>query len=320
MDILDQPPDEEHFPVRELDRVATAHGPVFVGCDAALRWRLLVSVSPETHVEPDEESRGIQLGARQLVDRGVTRYFVELVCLMPRLSRLFVIMATDILERLVESPETPVEVAVTTLSEWRELLERAASKVDERHLLGAYGELNQVRKLVEIDPGLAVAWRGPDNERHDIEKNGIAIEVKAKSSRGPVVLINGIQQLEVPHDGQLALIVQVIERDAKGEAIADLIRRMTDLGADRTELFDGLAKLGIREDDEGLRDVRFTVRNEEAYLVDSDFPRLVSTDLIKGHLHPTIRSLTYGVDLSSAAHARMTAEELSAYRLRMAGR
>lgn len=320
MDILVPPSEAEHFPVRELDRVATTHGPVFVGRDTALRWHLLMSISPKTLVEPDDESRGIQLGARELVDRGVHRHFVELVCLMPRLSRLFVIMATDMLERLLETPEAPVEVAASTLSEWRELLERATRKVDEQRLMAAFSELNQVRKLAEVDPGLAGAWRGPDNEQHDIEKNRMAVEVKAKKSQGSVVLINGIRQLEAPRDGQLVLVVQVIERDAEGEAVADVVQDMTDLGADRAMLLDGLAKLGIRETDQGMRDVRFVVRREEAYLVDSSFPRLVPTDLIAGHVHPAIRSLTYGVDLSSAVEARMTAEEVSQYRRGMAGR
>ncbi|MEQ9318246.1 MAG: hypothetical protein RIF41_03765, partial [Polyangiaceae bacterium] len=131
LSVLEEPEGRAHFPVRELTGVSTAFGPVFVGLDPARRFHLLLSIGAETHLDTDYESRGIHLDRRELVDDGETRHLVDLVCVMPRLQRLFVILASDVLERLLEAPAQPAVVAASALDDWRDLLARAAQRVDE---------------------------------------------------------------------------------------------------------------------------------------------------------------------------------------------
>lgn len=318
MEVLSAPDGAAQFPVRELEGVETAFGPVFVGCDAGQRWHLLLTVSNDAIVVADHESRGIHVGRRELVDAGTPRKFVELICVMPRLTRLFVIIGVDVLERLLATPEAPAEVVGETISEWRELVERAARKVHENQVRAVFGELYQLRELVHFDPRMVTAWRGPDNEAHDLERDGLAIEVKSKKRPGPTVAINGIDQLRVPAEGELVLVVHVIEKDETGENVGDLADAIASLGGDRSIVLDGLGKLGVDPLDPRVVALRFTVRSELAYRVESGFPRLVRDDLVEGHLHPAIRAISYTLDLSSAEDARLTPAELTAYRERLA--
>ena len=318
MALLDGPERNSQFPVRELSGVATTHGPVFVGIDPALCWHLMMSVSGDEVVRQDHRSSGVHIQPRELVDGRQRRRFVELVCTKPRLNRLFVIIAADVLERLLEQPSAAQKVLSDTIEQWRELLRRAAQQVDEARLRGAFGELHQLRHLVALDVAAAAGWKGPDGAPHDIELGSLAIEVKSKGRSGSVVVISGLEQLDEPTGGELVLITQVVEWDDAGQSIGDVVRDIGEMGGDRGLLLDGLAKLGIDPDDEQCARLRMTVRDEKAYAVGPEFPRLIASDLSSGHLHPAIRKLTYSVDLSSSAV--LTEQELQSFRERMVTR
>ncbi len=320
LSVLEEPEGRAHFPVRELTGVSTAFGPVFVGLDPARRFHLLLSIGAETHLDTDYESRGIHLDRRELVDDGETRHLVDLVCVMPRLQRLFVILASDVLERLLEAPAQPAVVAASALDDWRDLLARAAQRVDEARVRGVFGELHQLLRLVEVEPALVEAWRGPDNERHDLEVRGLAIEVKSKKRPGNVVQINGVEQLLAPNGGELLLVVQIVERDDSGSTLSELVDAIVTAAGNRDVLVDGLAKLGIDLDADGVRGWRFIVRDERAFRIEPGFPRIVPSDFVEGHVHPAVRSVAYTIDLASVSEAARTPEELKGFRQRMVGR
>ena len=310
-DVLEKPIEDQGLEVRELF-IGDVDGPWFAGCGIDGTWHVLVPAKAHEEIQPDKGSKGIQVEARELMDGGKRRHFVDLVCRIPRLRRLFLLVAEDLLTRLDGKSDVSTR-ASETLADWRELLARASRPVSEQRLLGVYAELLQLRELIRINPMSARCWRGPDGEVHDLESGGIAIEVKARSQRGQRVRINGLRQLVAAPGGRLALAVVTLDRASNGENIGELLGSLASMGADQELLLDKLAKQGVDPSESAARQARFCLRDERVFEVREDFPRLTPAELA-APLHSAISQLSYSIDLGAAAHCELSAAEVEKLR------
>lgn len=300
---------------RKLRDIHANGGSAFVAIDGDGRWHVLLPLQSGSTAVSDTRSQGIRIQPRGLVDGGREQMFLDLFCLIPRLRRMFLLIAVDILEHVNEHADV-VRLALDTLEDWRELLARAAQPVSEATRLGVFGELWQLRELLRLGSSADGVWRGPDGEAHDLERAGVAIEVKTSLKRGSQVTINGIGQLGIPDSGHLALCVMVFESHENGETLLELVRSLQPLGANMENLLDGLAKLGIEPEDPTAKDTRYSLRDEHFFSITRDFPKLTSADLVSKALHPAIRKLTYSIGVDAIQPFLMTPQEVALHRAR----
>lgn len=300
LELLSSPDSEGALFVREIRSVSTEAGSVLVGVDASGRGHLLLAVDPASEKRAQPEGSSISAHRRDLRHGDDTHVFVDVVCLEPRLRRLFGLLCTDLLERLVQSPADPEAVVATTLDEWRELVAAARRPIDEARARGLFGELHQLLQLLEVDATAIECWRGPEASEHDLSRGGRAVEVKSLARRSSLVEIHGIRQLEPPADGQLALAVQAVETRSEGTSLGSIIALVERSCSDAGLFNDRLALMGLEASDPALDAFRFEVTDVRFYDVTEEFPRLVTQDLVRGHLHPAIRTLSYVLDISTA--------------------
>lgn len=301
LELIASPPTAGELSVRELQAVPTAHGPTVVGVDGMGGVHLLLAVDGREHGGKFARGASVSASRRTLLLHEREIAFVDVACRVPHLRRLFSMLCTDILERIIDRPDDPEDIVVDALDEWRALLAKAAAPLDERRARGLFGELHQLALLLELDDRAVDCWRGPESGEHDLVRESLSIEVKSQARKANLVEINGLGQLAAPRGGELALVVQVVESRPDGTSLAAMVDRVATLARDRGQFFDRLALLGILRNDPALETFAFEVTDERWFSVDDGFPRLVSTDLVDGRLHPAIRTLSYVVDLSTAS-------------------
>lgn len=300
LELLSSPDAEGALSVREIGSVTTEAGPVLVGVDASGRGHLLLAIDAGSRERSQPDGPSISAHRRELRQGDETHVFVDVVCLEPRLRRLFGLLCTDLLERIVQSPSDPESIIATTLEEWRELVAAAQRPFNEARARGLFGELHQLLQLLEIDGGAIEYWRGPEASEHDLSRGDRAIEVKSLARWTSLVEIHGVRQLEPPEGGRLALAVQAVETRSEGTSLRALVELVARACSDVTLFNDRLALMGLEAAHPALDSFRFEVTDERFYDVTAGFPRLVRQDLVRGHLHPAIRSLSYVVDISTA--------------------
>ena len=300
IEILSSPDIAGSLSVREISAVATSHGPVLLGLDADARPHLLLAIDPARPAIAQPSGAGVTATRRSLTHGSQGFEFVDVVCLLPRLRGLFGLLCTDLLERLVPNPEDAEATVRATLDDWRTLVARAREPLTESRARGLFGELYELDRLVSLSPRAIQFWCGPEAGEHDLRSGSRAIEVKSRARRGTLLEINGIGQLEPPKGGLLGLVVLVVATSLEGTSLRDMLNRVADRLTDPSLLWDRVALLGIDPTDPSLEAHRFEVLEDHMYSVGPEFPRLVHSDLVQGHLHPAIRALSYVVDIASA--------------------
>jgi hypothetical protein len=144
-------------------------------------------------------------------------------------------------------------------------------------------------------------WTGPERAIHDIRRGSHALEVKGTLSREIVTVeIHGLRQLEAPAGGSLHLVLLRFERDAeRGASVPDLVRSVIDLGVSRHEFVNRLGLYGYdMADEEEYAGNRFNKIEQQVYIVDDDFPRIVRASLVEGDAPEGVVLIRYTVDLT----------------------
>lgn len=302
--------------VRESEEYQVAEQSVIFAVDNGQNRLLLISVAPGTRIQEDRRSSGVQTTSRELIDDGVRRSFLAIVCLKPHLNPLFSIIAAEIIERLQSEPSSPDITAQRVLNRWRELIERAPSELPPREvLIGAFGELYMLRQLVQYEPNSLRFWNGADRAKHDFLARSTALEVKTTTDRNRLhVTIRGHDQLEPPTNGKLYLALLRLERvGSHGESLFDLVEAITGMGADRMLLLSQLAKLDITYDIlNNLKEDRYVVRDELIYRIDETFPKITSASFVGGRLPERVSSVNYQIDLAGQPPHPLSADDVQA--------
>lgn len=306
-------PEEPEIRVRGAG-IELPRGEVLLGIDREGNRHLLMPVAPASRIRVDEKSAGVRVGRRKLEEGGAKRTFVDLSCSMPHLFEHFDIIGREVLHEVATSDEVPDRVAIRVLERWRELLERdrrALPSVDR--LIGLFGELLTLKRLLEHHAGATAWWLGPEGGRHDFVAPFGAVEVKTTRANDDwAVVIHGVGQLAGPSKGGLLLLVFKVEPHPEGRSIPDLVDvLMRELG-DRPGLLEKLKAWGLDSRDlPKLGPYTFEVRETRAYEVTEEFPRIVEQAFKNGKLPSGVRTLEYTIDLSSTPPVPMPDDELN---------
>lgn len=321
-----EPPSSEKDKVEahELDMVTAAQGHPLITVDAASRRHLLIPIAKDKKVAEDRQSTGVHIEANEWGDEGGHRRYVDVVCMKPHLNSLFDMVVFDILMSLPDDPINPDRVCQQVLNQWRELLIRETSKLpDKAALIGVFGELWMLRELTRRSAYAVNAWTGPLGGRFDFFTGSTALEVKSSTQRkGSTITVHGHDQLEPPPECELYLaVLKIEETPMKGENISGLaIQLAEDFGVERRKLFTLLANIHLPPDIiEQCNDLRLRIINSRFYVVNGDFPRIISTSFKGDTLPNSVLSLTYQLDLSTAPPHPLNEKQAELFLDRFAG-
>jgi hypothetical protein len=277
-------------------------GPLRLAVDGAGHRHLLIPVPAKDPAVDDWHSAGVRLRTTvRVVDDAVVR-FLDLECRRDDLNGVFTGLATEVCAIVAAHRETSAYSLTNILESWRELLSGARQRWTVPRLAGLYGELLVLERLLRDDPDATASWVGPSGATQDFSRNTHALEVKTSvSPTGRLVRIHGIDQLERPESGSLALIwarVNALERGVADD-IPSCVQRCL-ASASSAALLSRLDQIGLPSlASVELHEISFDLVERRIYEVDSSFPRITPDQFI-GHAVPGgVHHVEYIVDLDT---------------------
>lgn len=253
---------------------------------------------------PEEDIGVVLLRNRELETAQGQRMFVVLACLEPSLRDAFDRFLEAVLLACEARPDRhPGVVASEVLADWRSLLQSRRPGLGRRELAALLAELLTLEQVLDADPRRRVdVWIGPTAQRHDLRRGDHAVEVKSTLSHTDRrITVHGLDQLEVPPGGSLALAWWRLEAVPEGSlSVFGIADRLLDLGVSALELYGLMERAGsppiLRHVHEAER---FEVRQRLWFPVDDTFPRLVPDVFVGGGPPDGVDEITYRVNLPS---------------------
>jgi hypothetical protein len=303
--------------------VEAGSGTILYALDPGGRFHVFIPVAERTPFHADTRSAGVHLERRKLQDTRHQPAFLDLACQKVHLRDVFVHLAEDVLNEIAQEPHKPEAVCKRVMSRWRELLDREAPGVmSQEALLGLYGELWILRRIVRINADALRSWTGPLGAVHDFRSQGGALEIKTTLAReGWRFEIHGVLQLAAIDGIPLYFAALSVDSAAPhGESVPEVVDAIVDAGVDTLELFTKLSRLGYDARDSAYyRDTKYSVQEMRFFLVDAEFPRIVPEVFVSGALPERVERLRYTVDLSGLSASALGSEAASSVISAIAG-
>lgn len=280
---------------------------VFAGVDPDGNRHVLLQLHDGEDGFEDVQSRGI--GARTVLRAfagEMERRFIDIVCTERDAQAMLDVLVADMIHMLEGGETQPDRVVKAAFSKWRRIWAQVPKPLLSRNeQAGLFAELWFLAFWLMPFAGAdsITRWRGPLGSRHDFEWRGRAVEAKATLSHtGRVHVINGIDQLDNPEDGDLFLFSQRLREEGGAEnnlpSLIGRIRHLLARDGEALDIFDGtLSKSGyhdVHADDYSR--VHYRVVDEILYRVSKDFPRLTASELKHG-LPSAIQAVQYELNL-----------------------
>ncbi|WP_100644073.1 PD-(D/E)XK motif protein [Alteromonas facilis] len=193
------------------------------------------------------------------------------------------------------------DIFINRLNRWADLLqERFRKGLSLAQQLGLLGELSFLKDILKqklVSNSTAIAgWRGPDGDARDISLGAISIEVKASLATSKNALkISSLDQLDTVERRLVVSRYQFSKSDT-GVSLSSLVEQILFLlkphSPEKSDFWRKLYLLGY-DPDSNYVESTYTFLGVEAYSVESDFPRLVPSNVAQG-----IRSVSYEIDCS----------------------
>jgi hypothetical protein len=209
----------------------------------------------------------------------------------------YIIDAIDPLD--TESDKTVLAV----LKEWKKLFVEDASAFGYEKVVGLWGELHILNKLIDINEEKALsAWTGPIRGSHDFAGLNSSIECKTTTNKiVKNVHISSVYQLVPPNlDGTLTLAyVQIEERAREGKCLTTLIEETTKRLTHPDVFFEKLGHLGYERHvtKTAHTEANFSLCKESYYDVAGDFPRVVPSSFTGERVPTDVDEISYTIDL-----------------------
>ena len=187
------------------------------------------------------------------------------------------------------------------LKKWQAFLKQNnAACLTLSEQMGLFTELLCLKEhiLPNNNPIQSIAsWTGPDSDKQDFSIDDKLIEVKSYiSSKGAIVTISSLYQLDNGNK-TLYLLVYGLTLSDNGCSVPEMIQEIEDLLPDNADLSENLenklAMYGYIDNVTQPPFYKFNVDREIAFLVDDDFPKIISRDV-----RQEINSVTYALDVS----------------------
>lgn len=304
--------------------VTTDAGKVLFGLDSESRRYLFIPVDPETEIQPDRRSAGVYLVPQELEVNDGVGLFVSVSCRKAHLNAVFGHLVEEMLRTLSESREDPYLECRRTLARWRELIDREVSHVlSVAAQAGLFAELWWLKRLVSEDLDALQLWTGPGGGVYDFQSDLLALEVKATLSRDSYSFtINGLEQLEVPPNGELRLATMRLRTgSSRGLGLPELVKLVLQCGVDAHVLIEALLSAGYdSRDSEHYAMQRFDVSEVRVYRVTEGFPRLVRESLVIGAVPSRVSRVSYLLDLAGEPPVPQSDDEIAEFCERLLGR
>jgi hypothetical protein len=222
-----------------------------------------------------------------------------------QLKDIFSLFIENILEEVsacVTENEALVETSNVVLK-WKKLFD----KINFQGLAlegqkGLIGELLLFNSFLDenysID-NLLESWTGPDYEDKDFLFGAKGIEVKFTSSKTPKIKITSERQLDSQNLSHLYLILYVAEQvKDKGfslNSVVEKIRGKIMNNHNALKFFnERLILVGYLDEDFENYNSQYALKKKYKYLVENDFPKIVSSDLALG-----VFNASYYIELSA---------------------
>ena len=280
--------------------VSTPDGPLLVALDDTGLRHLLIPVADLDKVREDRSSRGVAIDARPMIDSGKDMSFADVHTTDAENNELFLYVAEEIANLIDENPADGIAIAQASLERWRSLF-LPNRRPQLGSLVGLFGELHMLQRIVQLDPGLRHdVWCGPSNSSHDFLRGALAVEVKTSEAReGRLTEIHGLRQLVPPTGGRLCLAYIRVQRAASGQSVPTLVDELLRLGVSSHGLLKLLAQVGYAHSDRReYEDHLFEIVEEMVFEVDDAFPRIVPASFPNGVAPESVQDVRYRVDLA----------------------
>ena len=294
-----QPSAETRLRTSELP-ATSAHGQILIAVDMDGDRHILVPLAPGQRVRSGSEGASLKLVERALEDDESYGRFADLACTRRDLDDVFTALCADVIVAVASLPERPLKALNSVVAKWRALFRTNRTGLSSEQIIGLFGEIFVLSRLLAVDPGAIAWWTGPSGHRHDFSGQRIAIEVKSSTATtGRPVRIHGLNQLEAPPGCDLAVCWIRLEQVAEGGvALGELIVRSLAQCDDELELRRMLAQRGVDTAAGNLPTAHFRVLEECWYMVDDDFPRLTGSMLAHADIVWSVSDVHYTVDLA----------------------
>lgn len=295
--------------------VLTEHGAISAATDGNALRHLLIPLQGRRRILTGRIGGTLRITERALQDDDAYGRFADIVCTRRDLDDVFTGLCADVLVALEADGRRPYRTTLAVVNRWRQLFSGVPRVLTEAQEVGLAGELLILLRLLEKDPGAVRFWSGPEGGRHDFFDGIHAIEVKSTytTSERRTFDVHGLDQLEAPQGGCLALAWQRFERTARGRTVGELVAEAARLCDDESELWLRLAHVGYRPalmDDEGA--LRVSPVEGRWYEVDETFPRLTTASL-EGPVPDGVLDVHYTVDLAGVHSPALDDQAVDAF-------
>ncbi|MEU4155931.1 PD-(D/E)XK motif protein [Actinoplanes sp. NPDC026670] len=282
--------------------LTTSAGPLLLSIDHLGYRHLLVPAAADDRGPVDWLSAGVRMSTRVKVVEERPVRFLDLECRRDDLNGVFTGLVADVCAVVAFEREISARSLSAMLESWRKLLAGSPQEWTVPRLAGLYGELVVLERLLDRDSTATGTWVGPAGAPQDFQSHPHAIEVKSTTAAtGRLVHVHGVDQLEPPATGSLALVWTrfALMTGTDVDSIATIVERCLAKGAS-SSLLSRLDQIGLPSlTSEDLRGVGFELVERRIYEVDPHFPAITPIRFAGGSVPAGVRSIEYVVDLDT---------------------
>lgn len=277
---------------------------VFFAIDHESNIHVLIQSEKNKKIVEDTKSKGIKILSHPLQSETDSYVFIDVVCFLPKLKKLFMYFIEDLISKFNPLQEDINYTCLSVLNQWRVFFEEKPTDVlRENQIIGLLAELVYLKKLLKYNPKATLFWVGPEKEKYDFYNNNIALEIKATKNReGRFTEIHGFQQLESPSQGELYLgFIKFEKTKGSGLNLPEIIQEILSITTEKQDFIDKISSIGYSYlYEEEYKEFRYLIPPDEdrLYFVDMDFPRIIHQSFKNNKIPNFVVNIKYKIDLS----------------------
>ncbi|MGW4516458.1 PD-(D/E)XK motif protein [Streptomyces sp. NPDC004393] len=282
--------------------VQTSCGQVLAAVDVNGTRHLMVPLRARQRIADTPVGAALGICERPLQNEDGYARYADIACSRRELDDVFTGLCGDVLVALEADAARPYHTARMVVDRWRQLFAPLPRTLTPAEVIGLFGELLVLTRMLEDDPDAVRYWTGPEGNRHDFSDGKRAVEVKSvvTASERRTMHIHGLDQLETPAGGSLLLAWHRFEPHPDGTSLPELVTHVRGMCGDELALLSKLVRLGYRPSGEDHHEPRLRLVESRWHLVDDDFPRLTAASMAEGAPPLGVLDVRYTVDLAAA--------------------
>lgn len=226
--------------------------------------------------------------------------YLRITCLDSNLEKAFRKFLEDIRLRLEPTGSTAAAAVNEVVNEWRQLIAVVKDPLSRNQLVGIFGELVVLERLVGLHGAVALEWwYGPDRTRHDFVSAGTSLEVKSTTDLGSSrVTIHGLGQLDHSQGTSSYIGLVGVDPTPRGRCIDDVLRDLRDRGCPAQLLEKKLLSAGYVAGNLANSEERFIFVHMRFWGFDDNSPGLRASNL-RSDQRAGVSDVRFNFDLSA---------------------